>query len=374
MNAHIPTLAVALILWAGSPPALAHSGHATAPGSESAPVGSQGVVEVSRVAQLNLGLTVEEANLRPLETTLRVIGEIQADPRRSGAVSSRISGRVSAVLVQEGERVAAGQPLVEVESLQLGDPPSRVRYVSPVSGVVTDRHLVVGDEVEPQRHLFEVSDLSSLLAVGRVFEREIGQVAVGQKVRVRVPSYPGETFEGSVERLAGKLEEESRSLAIYARLENPDGRLRPHMRASLTLVTGGSELALVIPKAAVLGEGGARYAFVQSEDHPERFARRPLVLGNSNDRFVEVIDGLFPGEGVVVEGSYSLQYLAPVATAQEGEPAATASGPRAPAATRSPGAAWSEAPRVLGVAGGLGAALLGVWWLRGRSRRASEAR
>ncbi len=166
---------VALALCLASP-TLAHEGHADAPGSESAAGATPGPIEVSEVAQRNLGLTVEEAELRPVETTLRVIGEIRADPARSGTVSSRISGRVSAVFAQEGQRVEKGKWLVEVESLQLGDPPPRVRYPSLVSGIVTDRHVVVGDDVEPNRHLFEVADLTEVLAIGRVFEGQIGHL------------------------------------------------------------------------------------------------------------------------------------------------------------------------------------------------------
>ena len=215
-------------------PARAHEGedHAAAPGTESAAGAVAGPIEVSEVAQRNLGLTVEEAELRPLETTLRVIGEIRADPARSGTVSSRISGRVSAVFAQEGERVEKGTQLVEVESLQLGDPPPRVRYASPVSGVVTDRHVVVGDDVEPSRHLFELADLSEVLAIGRVFEGQIGQVSVGQRVRVRVPSYRDDVFEGVVERLGGKLEPQSRSLArgLHPRAQPRRAPASPHAR------------------------------------------------------------------------------------------------------------------------------------------------
>ena len=68
---------------------------------------------------------------------------------------------------------------------------------------MTDRHVVVGADVEPNRHLFEVADLSEVLAIGRVFEGQIGRVSVGQEVRVRVPSYPEEVFDGLVERLGG---------------------------------------------------------------------------------------------------------------------------------------------------------------------------
>ena len=309
---------LALILGLASP-AQGHGGqgHAAAPGTGSDAGAAAGPIEVSEVAQRNLGLTLAEVDLRAIETTLRLIGEIRVDPERSGRVTSRISGRVSAVLAQEGERVEKGQKLVEVESLQLGDPPPRVRYASPLGGVVTDRHVVVGDEVEPNRHLFEVADLREVLAIGRVFEGQIREVAVGQTVRVRVPSYPGEVFEGVVERLGGQLDPRSRSLAVYARVANPEGRLRPYMRSTLSLVTGGSSLALAVPKAAVLGEAGHLYVFVQEEDRPEWFERRPIVVGVSNDRFLEVIDGLAPGERVVSEGNYSLQYLAPIPVGED---------------------------------------------------------
>ena len=355
--------------------AFAHEGedHTAAPGTESAAGAVTGPIEVSEVAQRNLGLTVEEAKLRPIETTLRVIGEIQADPARSGTVSSRIAGRVSAVFAWEGERVEKGKRLVEVESLQLGDPPPRVRYASPVSGVVTDRHVVVGDDVEPSRHLFEVVDLTEVLAIGRVFEGQIGQVSVGQKVRVRVPSYPEDVFEGVVERLGGKLDPISRSLAVYIRVANPDERLRPHMRTTLSLVTGGADLALAISKTAVLGEAGNFYAFVQDEERSERFERRPLVLGLSSDRFVEVIEGLYPGERVVTEGNYSLQYLTPIPE-DEKEPADASSAGEGEVHSHSEGQSSAATLWVLGSLCAFAAIALGVRTLRGRSRTVPEAR
>jgi RND family efflux transporter MFP subunit len=243
---------------------------------------------------------------------------------------------------------------------------------------VTDRHVVVGDDVEPSRHLFEVADLSAVLAIGRVFEAQIGRVAVGQKVRVRVPSYPGDVFEGVVERLGGKLDPTSRSLAVYVRVANPDERLRPHMRATLSLITGGADLALAIPKSALLGEAGQLYVFVQDEDRPERFERRALVLGVSNDRFVEVIEGLYPGERVVTEGNYSLQYLTPIAEERQtpiAEERQTEEGSTALAAD--PHAVESPPRSVtlwaLGALGALGIAALAARMLRGRRRSASEA-
>lgn len=370
-------LAVAMVLASCiAVPAWAHEGekHAAAPGTESAPSVSEGLIEVSDLAQKNLGLEVADAELRPVESTVRAVGEVVADPRLSASVSSRIAGRVTAVFAQEGERVAKGATLVEVESLQLGDPPPRARYASPLSGTIIDRHVVVGDEVEPNRHLLEVADLSAVLALGRVFEGQIGRIAIGQAVRVRVPSFPQETFEGDVERIGGALDPASRSLAVYVRVANADGRLRPNMRATLDLVTGGSDLTLAIPKTAVLGESGHAFVFVQDGERADRFARRAVVLGASDDRFVEVIDGLAPGERIVTSGNYSLQYVAPRA-ADDAEDAAAKTTP-----ANNPSGETKHGERDQGgiVRWAIGALLIGVVLaagtvaLRRRGRGASE--
>ena len=291
-------------------PARAHEGHADAPGEQAAATVS-GAVQVSEQAQRNLGLRLAEAELRPIEKTLQIIGQIEAVPGLSGTVSSRIAGRIVSVRVSEGDAVRRGQPLVEVESLQVGDPPPRVRYASPIDGTVIDRHVVVGESIEPNGHLLEVADLSEMLAVGRVFEGQIERVAIGQSVRVSVPSFPGRSFEGVVERLGGQLDPATRSLPLYVRVRNPDRLLRPNMRAVLAVVTERADTALVVPRSALLGDFGALFVFAADDADPTRFERRLVVTGLADDRSVEIIEGVLPGERVVTEGNYSLQFLPP---------------------------------------------------------------
>ena len=311
----------------------AHQGHAEAPGETAAGGAEGGVVSVSEEARRNLGLGLAAAELRPIETTLGVIGEIAAVPSLAGTVSSRIAGRVVSVFVAEGNPVRRGQVVVEIESLQVGDPPPRARYASPIDGTVIDRHVVAGESVEPNGHLVEIADLSEVLAVGRVFEGQIGRVAVGQSVRVMVPSFPGRVFEGVVERLGGQLDPASRSLPLYVRVKNPEQRLRPNMRAELSVVTGRSETALAVPRRAVLGDFGGLFVFVEDDDDPTRFERRVVVTGLSDDRFVEILEGVLPGELVVTEGNYSLQFLPPAPP--EGVPTPPEHAETAPAPSRS---------------------------------------
>lgn len=313
------TLTLALLL-ASVGPAQAHEGHAEAPGEQAA--AESGAVRVSEEAQRNLGLRLAPAELRPIEKTLDVIGQIEAVPALSGTVSSRIAGRVVTVLVSEGDRVQRGQPVVEIESLQVGEPPPRVRYASPIDGTVIDRHIVAGESIEPNGHLLEVADLRAVLAVGRVFEGQVQRVAVGQTVRVTVPSYPTRSFEGVVERLGGQLDPATRSLPLYARVPNPDLTLRPNMRAVLVVVTERADTALAVPRSAVLGDFGALFAFVADDVDPTRFERRGVVTGIADDRGVEILEGVLPGERVVTDGNYSLQFLPP--EPEPGVPATTA--------------------------------------------------
>ncbi len=305
----------------------AHTGHAEAPSAAGAAIGSQDV-RVTADARKNLGLEVVEAELRPLASTLSAIGEIASAPDRAGAVASRIAGRVVSVSVAEGDPVRRGQPVVEIESLLLGDPPPRARYASPLDGVVTDRHVVPGDSVEPNAHLLEVADLREVLAVGQLFEGQIGRVALGQIVRVAVPSFPDVAFDGVVERLSGALDATTRSLPVYVRVQNPRGELRPGMRAELAIVTSASDAALAVPRSAVLGDFGALFVFREATEDGTRFERVPVVTGASDDRWVEIVEGLLPGDPVVTQGNYSLQFL-PAAAAEDAGAAASHEEPSA---------------------------------------------
>ena len=147
MTTHARTIARAVVLALLADSAIAHEGHDDAPGTEQATAGVSLLVQVSSEARKNLGLELAEAALRPMESALVVIGEIAPLPNRAGAVTSRIAGRVTWLGVAEGDSVRKGELVVEVESLQLGDPPPRARYGAPVSGRVIDRHVVAGDDV-----------------------------------------------------------------------------------------------------------------------------------------------------------------------------------------------------------------------------------
>lgn len=313
---NLALLAAGLLVLGTTARSLAHEGHAHAPGEED--VITSGPITITAEAKTNLALKVEEAQLRALEKTLLVIGQIEPIPSRSAAVTSRIPGRVVDIKAMEGQFVKKGDPLIEIESRQVGDPPPRVQYAAPIDGVVTDRDVVLNDSIEPDKHLLEIVDMSELYAEGRIFEGQIAQVKTGQKVRVTVESFPGETFTGTIDLIGGALEPETRTLKIWARVANPEGRLRPNMRATLNIVTGHADSVVAIPHSAVLGESGNLFAFVQADEKGLTYERRPVITGIKDDQYIEIIEGIFPTDKVVTLGNYQLQYVTSTAKPELG--------------------------------------------------------
>ncbi len=318
--------ALALVFaFALTPSAFPHAGHNKAPGEEGEG-STKGPIAISEEAKKNLGLIVEEASLQTLQKTFTVIGEIEAIPNRSAAVSSRIPGRVIQIKTSLGQTVKKGEEVLEVESRQLGDPPPHVKLIAPIDGIVLHQEAVLGDTVEPDKHLLEIVDLSEVYAEGRIFEGQVANVKAGQKVRVVVESFPKETFTGTVDLLSGSLETESRTLKVWVRIKNPDARLRPNMRARLNIVTAEADSVVAVSPSAVLGEAGNLFVFVQSDTNELVFEKRAVVTGMKDDRFVEIVEGVFPSDKIVTVGNYQLQYVAAKAAAKPAGTNATPAG------------------------------------------------
>jgi hypothetical protein len=91
-------------------------------------------------------------------------------------------------------------------------------------------------------------------------------------------------------------------------LPNPDKLLRPGMKAEFSLVVSQRENVMSIPRSAVLGDAAERFVYIKDYDLKNAFVKVPVVLGAQNDRFVEVVKGLFPGDEVVIRGAYALAF------------------------------------------------------------------
>lgn len=280
--------------------------HDDAPGMAAAQAGP---VRLTQMMVRNLDLQTVEVELRALEKVFPALGVVEPEPGKITAVTSRVAGRITRLAVHDGQRVKAGEFLLEVESRVVADPPPRLTFTSPMDGVVLETTALPGGAVEPDQSLLTIIDLSEVDVVAQVHEAQIAAVKTGQSVRIRTIAYPDEEFVGVVKTTAANLNRENGTLRVFVHTENPDGQLLPGMRAQLSFVVGESDTAVVVPREAVLGENGDFFVFRQIMTAPFAYERTPVVLGLRDDRFIEIVEGVLPGDRVVTRGNYQLQYV-----------------------------------------------------------------
>jgi membrane fusion protein, heavy metal efflux system len=282
--------------------ALAHEGHVHGPGETEAV--ATGPVVLTDEAIKNLDVQTVEAGIAPLQRTIGMIGRIEGLPERLAKIAPRTEGRVADILVKLGDRVTAGQPVLRFEPRTVGNPP--IILTSPINGFVVRQEASLGQALSPDTILMEVADYSQVLARGITFESpDLSLIKPGQHARVRLDVFPDRVFEGKVQRLDVGLERESRTFEVYVLLDNPELQLRPNMQASVSIAIGDPQEVLAVPQRAVLGDLGNLFVFVRDGN---TFERRNVVLGIKAGDQVEVVEGVLPGDNVVTEGHYQLQF------------------------------------------------------------------
>ena len=308
-----------------------------------------------------LGVVTEPAQLRQgLVRTVRAVGAVALDERRVAAVTTKIEGWVERLhLNTTGQAVTKGAPMLEIYSPELlaaqqdyliavrawetaradggaeeiaraerlvAAAVQRLRYLdvpedelsrlrerrtvqrrlvlrAPFSGQVMEKRVVEGMRVMPGELLFEVADLSSVWVVAEIFEQDLGLVQVAQPVTVAVTAYPGESFAGRVDFIYPSVDPQTRTGKVRVEIANPDGRLKEHMYAALTLSAQGSEApVVVVPESALLDSGRRQVVLVDKGEG--RFEPREVRTGARADGFVEVAEGLQAGERVVVRANF----------------------------------------------------------------------
>ncbi len=254
----------------------------------------------------HLRFETAEAEEGSFETTLFALGQLEVIPGKVGIVSSRISGRITTMNAQIGTSVKAGEPVLEIESRQPGSPPPTVALTALLSGVITGGPARLGEPVEPDRSLLEITDLSELDAVARLPAGAASQLAPGAKARVRVALSTGEPIEAELIRFGLQGDAKSGTIEAHFRVKNDDLRLRPGLRCEFSVITSSRDGVLRIPKTALQGDRLAPYVFVKHFDLPNAYTKAKVVTGEENDRWVEIKEGIFEGDEVVTQGGYLL--------------------------------------------------------------------
>lgn len=277
------------------------------------------------------------------------------EARSQATVTARASGIVKQVFVDVGSLVRAGQPLVQLDTdrprLALAQAEAQMRKLeanyaraqqlikqqmvsnsdldelrynldnaraqyntakleldyttvtAPISGVVSNRPATIkpGNLVQFGQDVVTIVDVSRLEATLNVPEREIAKLKPGQKVQLTADALPGKTFAGVVDRVSPVVDSGTfRVIAVF----DGGGELQPGMFSRLSINYDQRADALVVPRNALLEDGGEPAVYVVRDG---KALRTGLKLGYDDAGWVEVREGLKPGDAVVVAGKAALR-------------------------------------------------------------------
>ena len=188
---------------------------------------------------------------------------------------------------------------------QLKNGQAIIPITAPLDGIVADRSMVVGQNVDTSTNIVRLINLDRVYVDAQVYEKDLEGVKRGDPVDVTVSAVPGQTFKGYVQLIASEINPNTRSVTVRTILQNPGWTLRPGMFASVQIGNTTGIQGAAIPAGAILQEGDKNVAYVQVS--PDEFVKRTLTLGPSVGDEVAVKSGLSPGDKVVVTGNVLIE-------------------------------------------------------------------
>jgi Cu(I)/Ag(I) efflux system membrane fusion protein len=306
---------------------------------------AENVVRVSLDKIQKLGVMTAPVVEKKLTRTVRAVGSVQPDESRQVAVSTRFDGWVEKLYVAKtGDQVEKGQKLLEISSPDLRAAqrnyltalkqspellqvamerlqnqglskaqiselqdlravPATTGIYASGTGQVIEKPVIQGAWVKAGDLLYRVLDFRHVWLIAEVYERDLPAIEPGQSATMIFSAYPGKSFSGTVSFIYPEISSETRTAKVRIELDNKALLFRSGMYANVEIGTSLTPVAaLSIPESAVLDDGQNQTVLVALGEG--RFEPRPVHLGGRADGYAEVLDGLEPGEDVVVSANF----------------------------------------------------------------------
>lgn len=316
------------------------------------------------------GQAVSEAVVaqRPFSDQIRVLGVARG--RRSVNITSSTSELITRVLFTDGQRVAAGTPLVQLQAREedagVGEARAQVdqarsmynRYKTlsdrgfaspmmveqyetelataraalaaaqarqgdrtiraPFAGVLGISTVTAGTLVNPGGIIATLDDIDVVRVDFPIPERYLSVLRPGVPITATIDAYGDETFSGRIALIDTRVNEQTRSVTARAEIPNPGGRIRPGMAVRVA-VQQGQRTSVAAPEAAVQYEGEGAFVYrIARGENGSTAQRVEIEAGAVEGGFVEILSGLNAGDRIVASGLNRIQPNAPVTVAGAG--------------------------------------------------------
>lgn len=184
---------------------------------------------------------------------------------------------------------------------------AELRVVAPRSGVILDIGAAQGEysnALSAPQPLCTIADLSTVWAVGDIYEKDLTAARSGEPAQVTLDAYPGQMWEGRLSVVSDAVDPNTRTLHVRVVLANPATRLKPAMFGSVRLLRSTTK-GIVVPSTTVIHEGNMTYVFLSKGNG--RYQRRSVTLGGTVGESVEIENGIQVGDTVVTQGGLLLR-------------------------------------------------------------------
>jgi multidrug efflux pump subunit AcrA (membrane-fusion protein) len=176
---------------------------------------------------------------------------------------------------------------------------------SAVNGVVIARNVTVGQVVPTGFEAFVVSDLSTVWVIAAVNEQDLSLIHLGATTTVTIQGNPDELFSGRVAMVGDTLDPQTRTVPVRIVVPNPGTRLRPGMFASAQIAGALTRRAVFVTQDALQDINGMTVVFVTNDG--TSFRAQTVTVGTNSEGKTEIVEGLQPGDQVVVGGAFMVK-------------------------------------------------------------------
>jgi Cu(I)/Ag(I) efflux system membrane fusion protein len=181
-----------------------------------------------------------------------------------------------------------------------------------VSGTVTEKLVEQGDYIKQGQPLLKIANLNTVWGNFDVYENQIDRFKKGQEVMVTTNAYPNKEFKSKVDFIDPALNTKTRTVTLRVVLNNKDDVFKPGMfvTANIEGVKNKNKEALSIPASAVLWTGERSVVYLKTNPDQPVFEMREVTLGNQIGNEYEVVKGLFAGNEIVTNGAFTVDAAA----------------------------------------------------------------
>ena len=180
---------------------------------------------------------------------------------------------------------------------------NRYEIRAPFNGMVTEKHIALGEAVAADASIFTISDLSTVWAEIIVPAKDLNLVRLGEKVQIRATAFES-TASGSISYVGALLGEQTRTAKARITLPNPDMAWRPGLFVNVEVISSEVEVNVALPSEAIQSVEDKQVVFVRTDDG---FTVQAVVTGRTDGQMTEIVSGLQPGSRYAATGSFVLK-------------------------------------------------------------------